>query len=86
MAKKTKKIPKFKSEDQEREFWSRSDSANYIDWSKARSFVLPNLKSSESSEILRLVEMGDKEISEGRGHSLESVMKEADDLLKDDES
>ena len=40
----------------------------------------------QKSELLKLVEMGDKEISESRGHSLESVMKAADDLLKDDES
>ena len=40
----------------------------------------------QKSELLKLVEMGDKEISEGRGYSLEGVMKAADDLLKDDES
>ena len=40
----------------------------------------------QKPELLKLVEMGDKEISEGWGYSLESVMKAADDLLKDDES
>ena len=45
-----------------------------------------NIIPRQKSELLKLVEMGDKEISEGRGYSLEGVMKAADDLLKDDES
>ena len=31
-----KKLPKFKSEVDEREFWLSHDSADYLDWSKAR--------------------------------------------------
>ena len=46
MAKKVRKIPKHQSEDQEREFWSESDSTDYIDWSEARPLILPNLKPS----------------------------------------
>ena len=37
-------IPEFKSEDEEREFWATHDSTDYVDWSKARRLVLPNLK------------------------------------------
>lgn len=33
--KKLKKIPRFKNEDAEREFWAVHDSTEYIDWSKA---------------------------------------------------
>lgn len=42
--KKFKKIPKFKNEDEEREFWDTHDSTDYIDWSKAVRGVFPNLK------------------------------------------
>lgn len=56
MAKKAKKIPRQSSEDQEREFWSKSDSADYIDWSQARPLVLPNLKPSLKTISLRLPE------------------------------
>ena len=35
MRKQFKKIPKFKNEDEEREFWATYDSTAYIDWSKA---------------------------------------------------
>jgi hypothetical protein len=30
-----KSIPKFGNEDEERDFWERADSTNYIDWSKS---------------------------------------------------
>jgi len=86
MAKKTNKKPKRKSEDQERKFWSRNDSTDYIDWSKSRPIVLPDLKRTENQDILRLLAIGEKEIGSGNGYSLESVIKEADDLLSDDES
>jgi prevent-host-death family protein len=40
-------------------------------------------RSQEERELLRLLAVGEKEISEGKGHSLESVLKEADALLED---
>ena len=52
-----KKVPKFKTEDQEREFWSSADSADYIDWKKAKRMVLPNLKPSTKKISLRLPEL-----------------------------
>ena len=51
------KLPKFKSEDQEREFWSKSDSTDYIDWQKAERYVLSNLKPSTKKISLRLPEL-----------------------------
>lgn len=51
-----KKIPKFKDEDAEREFWSKADSTDYIDWSKARRVTLPNLRPSVRTISLRLPE------------------------------
>jgi predicted DNA binding CopG/RHH family protein len=52
-----KKIPKFKSEDAEREFWSKADSTEYIDWDNAKKTILPNLKPSTKKISLRLPEL-----------------------------
>lgn len=51
-----KKIPKFKNEDQERDFWKEKDSLEYIDWKKAKKVVLHNLKPSVKTISLRLPE------------------------------
>ena len=39
-----KKIPEFRSEDEEFEFWSKADSTEYVDWPKAERVKLPNLR------------------------------------------
>lgn len=57
MKKISKKIPRFKNEDEEREFWSKHDSTDYFDWDKARKIVLPNLKPSVKTISIRLPEM-----------------------------
>ena len=55
MKKKLKTIPKFKNEDEEREFWSSHDSTQYLDWSKAmKGVTFPNLQLSTESISLRL--------------------------------
>jgi len=51
-----KQIPKFKNEDEEREFWSKADSTDYVDWSKGKRVVFPNLKPSVKTISLRLPE------------------------------
>lgn len=51
-----KKMPVFRSEDEEREFWATHDSADYLDWSQARRTVFPNLKPSTRTISLRLPE------------------------------
>ncbi len=53
---KLKKIPNFKTEDEEREFWSKHDSTEYIDYSKAKRTLFPNLKPSTKSISIRLPE------------------------------
>ncbi len=50
----TKRIPKFKSEDEERKFWATHDSTEYVDWKKAKRVVLPELKPSLKTISLRL--------------------------------
>jgi predicted DNA binding CopG/RHH family protein len=49
-------VPRFKSEEEEREFWSSHDSLDYVDWSKAKSVTLPRLKPSTATISLRLPE------------------------------
>jgi len=56
-AKSKKKIPKFRSEHEERVFWESADSTEYIDWSKAKRMSLPDLKPSLKTISLRLPEM-----------------------------
>lgn len=51
-----KKIPTFKSEDQEREFWMTADSTEYVDWSTARVVRFPNLRPTSTAISLRLPE------------------------------
>ena len=51
-----KRIPKFKNEDEEREFWATHDSTDYIDWSKGKKVVLSKLKPSIKTFSLRLPE------------------------------
>ena len=53
---KLKKIPKFRTEDEEREFWSTHDSTEYVDYSKAKKVLLPELKPSTRSISIRLPE------------------------------
>ncbi len=49
-----KKIPVFKNEDEEREFWATHNSTEYVDWDKASKVVLPNLKPTTKTISLRL--------------------------------
>ena len=52
-----KRIPKHRTEDAERTFWASEDSADYVDWSKARRAAFPDLKPSLRTISLRLPEM-----------------------------
>lgn len=51
-----KQTPRFKTEDEERKFWARHDSADYVDWGKAVRATFPNLKPSTTTISLRLPE------------------------------
>ena len=53
---KIKKIPNFKTEAEEREFWEFHDSSDYINWKNAQSVSMPNLKPSTKTISLRLPE------------------------------
>jgi predicted DNA binding CopG/RHH family protein len=49
-------IPKFESEDEEREFWATHDSTEHVDWSRARPTTFSRLKPSTQTISLRLPE------------------------------
>ena len=51
-----KKIPEFKSDAEERLFWQKQDSSEYIDWSDVENVVMPKLKPSTRSISIRLPE------------------------------
>lgn len=51
-----KSIPQFKNEDEERDFWAKRDSSEYIDWSRANRAVFPNLKPSTKTISIRVPE------------------------------
>jgi predicted DNA binding CopG/RHH family protein len=76
--KKFKKIPNFKNEDKERDFWAAHDSTDYIDWSKAENVIFPNLKPSTESISLRLPSYllaRIKELANKRDVPYQSLMK-----------
>jgi len=52
--KKFKSIPKFKNEDEERNFWDKADIANYFDINNPIELDLSKLKPSTESISLRL--------------------------------
>jgi len=52
-----KRIPKFKSEDEERVFWATHSPLDFFDTNGARQVTLPNLKPSVKTISLRLPEM-----------------------------
>ncbi len=49
-----KKIPEFKNESEESDFWEKSDTTEYFDMSKAKPVRFLNLKKTTKSISLRL--------------------------------
>lgn len=54
--KKLKRIPKFKSEKEEREFWQKTDSTEYVDYSNLEKWTFPNLKLTSKPITIRIPE------------------------------
>ena len=54
MANTKKKIPEFRSEESERQFWANHDSTEFMDWSSAVRRKLPTLKPSLRTISIRL--------------------------------
>ena len=51
-----KPIPRFESEDQEREFWATHDSTEYVAWKEGARVTFANLKPSTRTISIRLPE------------------------------
>ncbi len=54
--KQLKKLPKFKDEKEKVEFWATHDSTEYINYSKAKKAIFPNLKPTIRTISIRLPE------------------------------
>jgi len=52
--KNLKPIPKFKNENEEREFWAKADTSEYFDWTHAERAIFPNLKLTKKPISLRV--------------------------------
>ncbi len=75
---KLKPIPKFKSEDEERDFWSKAETGDYFDTGKPTELDLSKLKPSTESISLRLPSYllaRIKEIANSRDVPYQSLMK-----------
>ena len=53
---KKKHIPRFKSEEEEREFWASHDATDFIDFSEAKQTLMPNLRPTMKKISIRLPE------------------------------
>lgn len=51
---KTTPMPDFPTEAAEQEFWAERDSTDHVDWSRAETVTLPNLRPSLKTISLRL--------------------------------
>jgi predicted DNA binding CopG/RHH family protein len=52
--KKQIKVPKFKNEDQERDFWAKIDLSEYMEPSDFKPVSFPNLKPTSTSISIRI--------------------------------
>ena len=78
LKKKLKPIPKFKNEDEERDFWAKTDSSEYFDWDNPVKLDLSKLKPTTETISLRLpgyLLMRLKEIANSRDVPYQSLMK-----------
>lgn len=78
MKKKLKPIPKFRNEDEERDFWATADTTEYFDTSKPAAFDLTDLKPSTETISLRLPQYllsRIKEIANFKDVPYQSLMK-----------
>ena len=54
MAKAIKPVPSLADESEERAYWERADSTDHVDWSRARTAALRNLRPRTTAISLRL--------------------------------
>ena len=71
-------MPRFKNEDEERDFWDTHDLTDYFDVSRAEEVIFPNLKPSTESISLRLPQYllaRIKELANAKDVPYQSLMK-----------
>ena len=49
-----KNLPKFKSDQEEQEFWASNDSIDFLDWDDAEPTLFPKLKPTTKTISIRL--------------------------------
>lgn len=52
------KIPEFKTESEERAFWEKNDSSDYLDWKKAEKVVFPGRPSDFTNRSEKSIDRG----------------------------
>ncbi len=78
MPRKRKKIPKFRTERAEREFWLSHDSSEYLDLSRARPAIFPEHQPTSRTISIRIPEhllAEIKTLASKRGVPYQSLMK-----------
>ena len=53
---RVRKVPKFRNEDEERDFWASHDSTEFVNWRQAERVKLPNLRPTTRTISIRLPE------------------------------
>ncbi len=53
-----KKMPKFKNEEAERRFWAKHDATEFIDWSKGKRALFPQLEALDQDDLPPLAGSG----------------------------
>ena len=72
------KIPKFKNDKAEREFWANHDSTDYLNWKEAKRVGMPKLRPSLKTISIRLPQMmldGFKTLANRKDIPYQSLMK-----------
>jgi len=54
--KKLKKVPSFKTEQEERDFWQKADATEYVDFANLEKWTFPNLKLTTKPVTIRIPE------------------------------
>ena len=78
MKKKFKPIPKFRNEDEERDFWAKADTSEYFDFDHPIELDLSKLKPSTETISLRLPQFllaHIKELANKKDVPYQSLMK-----------
>lgn len=57
MTKKYNEIPYFQNEEEEREFWAKHNSTDYLDWDKTNISYFPKLKPTKRKNSLQIPEL-----------------------------